>query len=150
MFRPKCGTQIAEGAAFCHKCGTKAAYEEDAAQPAEQAVVSVAPVAAAPMRSTNTMTNQDNFKEFVDSHIQATTPFWSVEELINNSKPMTFAWICLGALSLLGLLLGATNLGGAVGALVGILITGGFLGHACLIKTAPVLQAAMKYYLNHY
>ena len=59
MFCHKCGTQIAEGSAFCQKCGTKVVYEEDAAQPAEQAVVSVAPVAAAPMRSTNTMTNQD-------------------------------------------------------------------------------------------
>ena len=83
MFCHKCGAQIAEGAVFCHKCGTKVVYGGDAAQPAEQATVSAAPVAAAPTRSTNAMTNQDNFKAFVDSHIQATTQFQSVEELIN-------------------------------------------------------------------
>lgn len=26
----------------------------------------------------------------------------------------------------------------------------GFFGHACLIKTAPILQAAIKYYLKNY
>lgn len=53
---------------------------------------------------------------------------------------MKFAWICLGALSLLGLILGATNLGGAVGALVGILIIGGFIGYAVVFIASGVIR----------
>ncbi len=119
MFCHKCGAQIAEGAVFCHKCGTKAVYEEDAAQPTEQAVVSVAPVAAAPMRSTNTMTNQDNFKEFVDNHIQATTKFRSAEDLLKNSKPQMFLWLCFGIPAVIGLVAG-----GPVGSLLFGLVFG--------------------------
>lgn len=147
MFCHKCGAQIVEGAAFCPKCGTKVVHE-DAAHLTERGAVSISPVAAAPIHSPNTVTNKDNFMEFVDNHIHATTQFQSVEDLINNSKPMKFAWICLGALSLVGLILGAINLGGAVGALVGLLLVGGFLGHTCLIKTVPIMQAAIKFYLN--
>lgn len=119
MFCHKCGTQIAEGSAFCQKCGTKVVYDEDAAQPAEQAVVSVAPVAAAPMRSTNTMTNQDNFKEFVDNHIQATTKFRSAEDLLKNSKPQMFLWLCFGIPAVIGLVAG-----GPVGSLLFGLVFG--------------------------
>lgn len=140
MFCHKCGAQIAEGAVFCHKCGTKAVYGGDAAQPAEQATVSAALVAATAMRSTNAMTNQDNFKAFVNSHIQATTQFQSVDDLINNSKPTTFVWFWLGALSLLGLILGAINLGGMVGALMGLLLMGGFIGYAVVFIVSGVIR----------
>ena len=119
MFCHKCGAQIAEGAVFCHKCGTKVVYEEDATQPAEQAAVSAAPVAAVPMRSTNTMTNHDNFKEFVDNHIQATTKFRSAEDLLKNSKPQMFLWLCFGIPAVIGLVAG-----GPIGALLFGLVFG--------------------------
>ena len=140
MFCHKCGTQIAEGAAFCHKCGTKVVYEETSPQLAKQGAVSTAAVASIPVYSPNTATDKDSFKAFVDSHLQATTQFQSVEELINNSKPMTFAWICFGTLSLLGLILGAINLGGAIGALMGVLLLGGFFGYAATFIASGVIR----------
>ena len=140
MFCHKCGVQIAEGAAFCHKCGAKVVYEETSPQLAKQGAVSTAAVASIPIHSPNTATDKDGFKAFVDSHIQATTQFQSVDELINNSKPMTFAWICLGALSLLGLILGAINLGGMVGALMGLLLMGGFIGYAVVFIVSGVIR----------
>lgn len=139
MFCHKCGAQIAEEAAFCQKCGTKIVYG-DAPQLTEQAAVGAAPVAAAPLHAPNTAANKDNFKKFVDNHIQATTQFQSVDDLINNSKPMTFVWFWLGALSLLGLILGAINLGGMVGALMGLLLMGGFIGYAVVFIVSGVIR----------
>jgi len=35
-----------------------------------------------------------DFKEFVDHHVQATTKFKTAEDLLKNSKPLMFLWIC--------------------------------------------------------
>ena len=87
MFCHKCGVQIAEGSAFCHKCGTKVVYEETSPQLAKQGTVSTAAVASIPVHFPNIANDKDSFKAFVDSHLQATTQFQSVEELINNITP---------------------------------------------------------------
>lgn len=139
MFCHKCGTQIAEDAAFCQKCGTKVIYE-DAAQLGEKVTANTAPIAAVPVHSSDTVANDYNFKEFVDKHIQATTQFQSVYDLIDNSKPMKFAWICVGVLSVLGLILGIGNIGGAGGALAGLLIMGGFFGYAVTFIASGIIR----------
>ena len=130
MFCHKCGTQIAEDAAFCQKCGTKVIYENDS-QLTEQVTVNTTPIAAVPINSSCKVTNDYNFKEFADKHVQSTTQFQSVSDLIDNSKPMKFAWICFGVLSLLGLICGA---------LAGLLIIGGFFGYAVTFIASGIIR----------
>lgn len=147
MFCHKCGTQIAEDAAFCHKCGTKVVYE-DTVQLAEQDTDSTAQAATATLHSSSAVTNDYDFKEFVDKHVQATTQFKSACDLIDNSKPMKFAWICVGVLSLLGFILGIINIGGISGALAGLLLMGGFFGYAVTFIASGIIrnQYRSKFY----
>jgi len=46
----------------------------------------------------------ENFKEFVDTHIKATTKFNSADDLLTRAKPLRFIWICLGVSMLVGLI----------------------------------------------
>lgn len=167
MFCHKCGTQIAEGAAFCHKCGTKVVYVEPAEQPVDTPAPASEPIAAssrtaitsanpAPQAATATIqasapinvsgNGRNDFKAFVDNHVRETTSFQSAEELLN-SKPMNFAWIIFGVLSLLGIALGTVNIGGFVGALEGLFVLGVFFGYAAVFIVSGVIRTryGMKY-----
>ena len=44
------------------------------------------------------------FKTYVDKHVRSTTKFKSAEELLKNSKPTIFVWICFGIGALISLL----------------------------------------------
>lgn len=117
MFCHKCGTQISDEAGFCHKCGTKVAYAEtiqhqDTPAPIIEPKQAVAaePVQQIPVTSaqaSSPMGDGYGFKEFVDSHVRATTAYRSAEELLNSRVPQRFVWVCFGipvALSVIGLL----------------------------------------------
>lgn len=167
MFCHKCGTQIAEGAAFCHGCGTMVVYVEPAEQPVDTPAPASEPIAAssrtaitsanpAPQAATATIqasapinvsgNDRNDFKAFVDSHVRATTSFQSAEELLN-SKPMTFAWIIFGVLSLLGIFLGAKDNGGLAGAIKCLFVFGGFFGYVAVFIVSGVIRTryGMKY-----
>lgn len=164
MYCHKCGTQIAEGAAFCHKCGTKVVYVEPAEQSVDTPASASEPVAAssptavtpanpAPQAATATIqasapinvsgNDGNDFKAFVDNHVRATTSFKSAEELLN-SKPMTFAWIIFGVLSVFGIVLGSVNIGGFVGALEGLFVFGGFLGYCAFVIVGGVIRSKYR------
>lgn len=126
MFCQKCGTQIGEGADFCHKCGTKVVYE-NTAQPIEPEHIAAGQEEMNPVIENDA----DSFKKFVDEYIQANTKFSSAEALITSSKPWVFAWVCVGVLSLIGLL---------VASLPGVLIFGGFFGYAAVFITSGIIR----------
>ena len=90
MFCHKCGGEIADDAVFCHKCGAKALVDDAIQQSSSNSIVTQKPTA------------EPAFKEFVNSHIRATTKFKSAEDLLKNGKPLRFVWICLGAAALIG------------------------------------------------
>lgn len=167
MFCHKCGTQIAEGAAFCHKCGTKVVYVDTAPLSIDTPVPARKPIAAssptvvtpanpAPRAATITIkanvpinasgNGRNDFKAFVDNHVRATTSFKSAEELLN-SKPMKFAWIIVGVLSFLGVVLGAVRIGGIRGALVGLFVLGAFFGYAVVFIVSGIIRSryGLKY-----
>lgn len=116
MFCHKCGAQVADGAAFCHKCGTKIVSAGAAQQSMDtlQSIVgqkdlsaeTMGPVVDAPEYSPDTMTNEGNFKEFVDKHIQTTTKFQSAEELLDSHVPQKFLWLCFGIPAVIGFIAG--------------------------------------------
>ena len=45
-----------------------------------------------------------NIKNFVDNHVQSTTQYKSVDDLLRNGKPLRFVWICVGSLVVIGLI----------------------------------------------
>lgn len=130
MFCHKCGAQIAEGADFCHKCGSKAAYADAAQQPIDKSpsiigqenvsAEAARSVVTAPVHFPDTVTHEEDFKEFVDKHVRVTTKFQSAEDLLENSKPHMFLWYCFGIPAVIGL---------AAGGPVGALVFGFVFGH---------------------
>ena len=126
MFCEKCGTQIGEGAEFCHKCGTKVVYEATVQSIGSDDTTTKQERLKAGMRD-----DADSFKKFVDDYIQSNTKFPSAEALITNSKPWRFAWICVGTLSLIGLL---------VASLPGLLIFGGFFGYVAVFIASGIIR----------
>lgn len=127
MFCQKCGTQIGEGAEFCHKCGTKVVYGNTEKQPKDAAQTVVEKENA----GTVALDEVSNFKKFVDDHVRSNTKFSSVETLIANSKPWVFAWICVGILALIGLLLAGV---------LGLLIFGGFFGYVAVFIASGIIR----------
>ncbi len=151
MFCHKCGTQIADGAGFCQKCGAKIINGTAAQQPIDESKAIVGqsnmgaePIADNPAYSGNMATNGYAFKAFVDNHVRMNTKFQSADDLINNSKPMGFVWICVGVLSLIGLLLGAINIGGASGILAGVLLFGGFFGYCATFIASGIIRTKYR------
>lgn len=126
MFCQKCGTQIGDGAGFCHKCGTKVVCENT--------VQSIETVLTTTEQETMNAVMQDDaasFKNFVDNHVRANTKFSSAEDLITNSKPWIFAWIGVGILSCIGLL---------VASVPGVLVFGGFFGYVAVFVASGIIR----------
>lgn len=138
MFCNKCGTQIADGVSFCHQCGTKIIYGAGAQWPmdASQAPAEQGNAAAvAPAYSRGMTDDSGAFRAFVDNHVRQTTKFQSAEDLISNSKPMGFVWICFGVPALAGL----------VGAgLVGLLALGGFFGYCATFIASGIIRTKCR------
>lgn len=153
MFCHKCGTQIAEDAAFCPKCGTKVVYEDTEPQELKAATVSSeqgegssgTPVQKAHIESvravmsTESVTDYEtDFKTFVDDYVRQVTKFQSAKELLKNSKPQMFLWFCYGIPAVIGLeaggLLGALLFGIFFGT-VASLIWGGITRNCYIAKT---------------
>lgn len=145
MFCHKCGAQIAEGAAFCYKCGEKAAYAdtgqqnpspvpEIAGQERDNAAIPIREPDAVPVRTAMPAEGRADygadFRAFVDNHVRATTKYQSAEELIN-CRPMAFVWICFGAFSLIGLIMGG---------FVGLLVIGGFFGYSAVFIASAIIR----------
>ena len=132
MFCHKCGNQSVEGAGFCPKCGTQLVVGEATQQtPAE-------PVQTVAEPTYQQSVTDAGFKEFVDNHVRTTTKFKSAEDLIANSKPLTFMWWIMGV-SLLGIF------GGLV-----VFVTL-FLGYIAAYFAGRIkyLQVWRKYVGNH-
>ncbi len=151
MFCHKCGEQLAEGASFCHKCGTKIVYGDNG-------LWSVDTSAAAnehgetnrQMQKNGTVTvqkietghaansNGSDFKMFVDNHVRETTKFQSADDLLTNSKPWRFVWICFGISSVIGFKLGVGR--DLMEWLLVILIFGGLFGYTALFITSGIIR----------
>lgn len=109
MFCCKCGTQIADDAKICHKCGAKAAYVDrqshvtdipQAAAESESTSV-VEPIQQGPVQSTaqaeDSISDKADFKTFVDNHVRKTTEFQSAVELLKSTPPIGFVvMLCVG------------------------------------------------------
>lgn len=148
MYCVKCGEKILDGASFCQNCGTKVGKGE-IQQSAHQAVQEpVEQSVKQPAGLNNVSGSKKEFKEFVDNHVRQTTGFQSAEELISASKPWKFAWICIGILSLIGLVLGAKNMGGASGIIAGVLIFGGFFGYVLVFIASGIIRSQYRAKFN--
>ena len=137
MFCFKCGAQVTEGADFCHNCGTNLTGGRDFRQE-ERTIVSASELE----QSTSTTTVQagvpSDFKEFVDNYVRTTTKFQSAEDLLRNSKPLTFIWICIAIPAIIGLILGGP---------IAMLVLGGFFGYAATFIAGGIIrkQYRMKF-----
>lgn len=140
MFCIKCGTQIAEEASFCHQCGAKVVSREFMQQSKDMLSVAnksnnideieiIRETVENTVDSFTTMNDGKDFIQFVDNHVRTTTGFQSAEDLIMNSKPWKFVWICFGIFTLLGIIFGEKNVEGL---LISILIIGGFCGYIAM------------------
>lgn len=146
MFCHKCGTKVADDASFCHNCGTKIVQEDTVQKPLEVIPANDEPKytstaeplpqpSAAPVQTIsrdNFPTDSGNdFKTFVDNHVRSTTQFQSADDLFQNSKPLTFIWVCIGIPSVGGLVLGGP---------VGLLIFGALFGYAAVFITSGIIR----------
>lgn len=126
MFCHKCGTKVADEAGFCHNCGAKVVrggiisdlLNVSAANEMSTSTAEPLPQpSAAPVQTIawdNVPGNNGNdFKAFVDNHVRTTTKFQSADDLLKNSKPWNFLWICLGVSFVIGTVL-AFPIGGFV------------------------------------
>lgn len=160
MFCCKCGTQLEEGSVFCHKCGTKVLYTNSGLNTSDSqrekinleksnVVIPTSYVAMASAQVESPVNIEDNsksqFKEFVDKNIRNTTKFQSVEDILTNSKPWTFAWVCIGALTLIGLILGIRS---GQNLLLSMLLFGGFFGYGAIFIVSAIIrrQYRVKFY----
>lgn len=130
MFCSKCGAQVTEGADFCHNCGISLTGGKDFRQE-ERTIVSASELE----QSTSTATVQagmpSDFKEFVDNYVRTTTKFQSAEDLLQNSKPLTFIWICIAIPAIAGLIAGGP---------IGMLVLGGFFGYAATFIASGIIR----------
>ena len=124
MFCHKCGTELPETSEFCHKCGAKMGAPKET-QPSAN-VQEAEPV-------QNVSTDMNDFKNFVDNHVRTTTKFSSAEDLLKNSKPWRFVWICFGAATLIGLLTGP-----------GVLLIGPFFGYVATFITSGIIRSTYR------
>lgn len=124
MFCQKCGTELPETSEFCHKCGAKQTAPEET-QPSANIQE------AETVQSVSTDIN--DFKHFVDNHVRTTTKFSSAEDLLKNSKPWRFVWICFGAATLVGLLTGP-----------GVLLIGPFFGYVATFIASGIIRMKCK------
>jgi hypothetical protein len=79
-------------------------------------------------------TNTNDFRAFVDNHVRTTTKFKSAEDLMKNSKPLSFIWLCVGIPAIVGLLIGGP---------LGFLIFGGLFGYTAVFITSGIIR--MRY-----
>lgn len=151
MFCHKCGGQLAEGASFCHKCGTKIVYGDNGLWSVEtSAAANEHGETNRQMQKNGTVTvqkietghaansNGSNFKMFVDNHVRETTKFQSADDLLTNSKPWRFVWICVGISSVIGVKLGAGR--DLMEWLLVILIFGGLFGYTAVFITSGIIR----------
>lgn len=117
MFCSKCGNQLPEDSGFCHKCGAKIVCADSSQQTQDTDVLAEKSTTKVPSVPVQTIVNNSagdtNFKEFVDNHVRSTTKFQSADDLLKNSKPWNFLWICLGVSFVVGSIL-AFPVGGFV------------------------------------
>ena len=102
MFCHKCGNKITEDAGFCSKCGTKLADNDSTPQTTIEPISTFTQELVKPSLPSIASANIEDFKKNVDNHVQATTKFKTADDLLKNSKPLTFIWICLGAFAVVG------------------------------------------------
>lgn len=76
MFCIHCGNKLSENARFCRKCGAKVDNGEDIAYQEEKA--------------------KDDFRQYINNHIQMTTKYQSAEELLNSKVSQKYVWVCFG------------------------------------------------------
>lgn len=156
MFCHKCGAQLADGAGFCHKCGTKVVYNgtelsnEDESL-TDDGIKSQSPqqiIAAIPGQKSDRehieVNERNIFKEFVNNHIQKTTKFQSVDDLIMNSRPLAFIWLCIGIPLAIGFILGAKDLGELTGWITSLLVFGVFFGYITVYITSGVIRGKYR------
>lgn len=124
MFCQKCGTELPETSEFCHKCGAK--------QTAPKETQPSANIQEAETRQS-VSTDINDFKNFVDNHVRTTTKFSSAEDLLKNSKPWRFVWICFGAATLVGLLTGP-----------GVLLIGPLFGYVVSFITGGIIRSTYR------
>lgn len=126
MFCYKCGTKVADEAGFCYNCGAKLVRGDirselpNVSAANEMSTSTAEPLpqpSAAPVQTIDwdnvPGNNGNDFKAFVDNHVRTTTKFQSADDLLKNSKPWNFLWICLGVSFVIGTVL-AFPIGGFV------------------------------------
>lgn len=156
MFCHKCGAQLTEGAGFCHKCGTKIAYREADLNHVETSLTdgeitnhilqqTAVDIPDQTDEQEHMEMNERNiFKEFVNNHIQKTTKFQSVDDLIMNSRPLAFIWPCIGIPLAIGFILEAKNLSEPTGWIASLLVFGAFFGYITVYITSGVIRGKCR------
>lgn len=138
MYCHKCGTKVVDDAGFCHSCGAKIVQEPLEVIPSNNEPKNTNVAEPSPQKSAvpvqriereNVAT--DDFKVFVDNHVRSTTQFQSVDDLFQNSKPLTFIWVCIAIPAVGGLVLGGP---------VGMLIFGALFGYAAVFITSGIIR----------
>ena len=128
MYCYHCGAEIANDAAFCHKCGAAVNPANPVTQReghSEKPTDFQSEIAAETYHEASTTgiiqgeNSVDDFKSFVDTHVQSTTSFSSAEELLSSHVRQIFLWICFGIPAIIGLVFlgpaGAVLIGLALG-----------------------------------
>lgn len=133
MFCKKCGNELAEGVAFCPKCGLRVSDEDGANAVTEKELGDAA------------WDEGKAFQEFVNAHVRETTGYQSAEELLRSPVKTKFVKICLGIPVLLSLLL-AIQSGEPMSFFAGVIVFGLFgWGAAMLAATIKKLKYANKF-----
>jgi hypothetical protein len=127
---------------FCNKCGAKIAKTASIQQEPNMSAVNPTPTISDKQSHTYTQENAininiNNFKAFVDNHVRSTTKFQSADDLLKNSKPWNFLWICLGVSFVIGLVLKFP-----IGGLVFL-----FFGYAAAFIASGIIR--MRYISTH-
>lgn len=144
MFCHKCGTKVADDAGFCHNCGVKVVRDSIISEPlnaspankmststAEPSVQKSAEAVQTMDLDNKSINIGNDFKVFVDNHVRSTTQFQSADDLFQNSKPLTFIWVCIAIPAVGGLILGGP---------VGLLIFGALFGYAAVFITSGIIR----------
>lgn len=124
----KCGNKVTEDAGFCSKCGTKLADNASNTQTTNEPI-STLTQELVKSSLPPTPANTEDFKKFVDNHVQATTKCKTADDLLKNSNPLLFIWICLAVFALVGF---------AMGGLMGFLLFTPVFGYAAAYITGRI------------